>query len=158
VIRVVREEKGIVFTSQIVEMQCADCLTGGIPTTFKKEVTTGNLTQMVYSEKVVNTTDCEHRDFEVDETTVKKQSDTTLGGTIAGMLTAGWFQTRYYYLTAQAKCIRCDRKFRVRCDYSREVRWENYKEVESERREAWEIVMIRVDNPQQEKISQIAYV
>ena len=157
VLRVIDSDKGIISTSQIVEVECLDCLTNGEPTVIRKENVVGNLTGHVYSQKSIDKKKCCHKKFDVDESTIQKKSEPTLEGTLMGMFTAGWFETRHHYLVGKATCNRCNRTFWVECDYHTENKWENYEKRSVEVRKQWKIVEKSVPDTHATK-KEIAYV
>lgn len=156
IIRTIDENKGLLFTTKIVEARCLDCLTNGQPTIFRKELTQGKITGFVYSKNDIDTKECKHKDFVVDERTEKRGSDSTLSGTMIGMLTAGWFEPRHHYIVAEATCNRCTAKFYVSCSYYSENKWKNYVRESVETRGKWKIVMKKVSKTNTK--SEIAYV
>ena len=106
----------------------------------RRELTTGNLTSFTYHTSNIDVASCKHKKFEVDETSIEKRSEKTLSGSILGMMTAGWLETRYHYLVGKARCYRCDRRFLARCEYTDATVWSDYKKVNEQKREPWTIM------------------
>lgn len=156
-ITTISEDKGLFLSSKIVELKCLDCLTGGQPTVFRKEITQGRLTGHVYSQGNVDKKNCKHDHFEVDPATEKYQSRPTLSGTLLGMVTARFLESRDCYISGIGTCTRCQAKFNVECSYSRQTKWENYQQQTVETRKQWEIVKVRVPvhNTTKEEISYV---
>jgi hypothetical protein len=157
-VEVVNSEKGLLYESQIVKVKCLDCMTNGQPTFFNKEIVKGNVTGHVYSDKPIDKTTCKHAKFIVDESTIESKAEDTLEGVVLGMLTAHWFKPQRHYLIAVAKCVKCERKFLVKCYYHTERVWENYKQTEKQIRGNWEIVVNNVRQQSQTVKEEIAYV
>ena len=149
-------DNNLLFKIKVVECECLDCLTKGNPTVFHKKIKQGALTNMVYSDQLVDPKQCDHSDFEVDQSTEIYNQRDTLGGTVLSMLSARLLETKEYFITAVARCKLCGSKFKVSCTYSNEKVWDNYVQHTIENRSKWQIVTIDVPSNQTKK--EIQYV
>jgi hypothetical protein len=136
-IKILSQERGLVYNTTIVKVKCLDCATNGKPTTFIKQINTGNLSKHVYSSDKVNPSTCKHSKYAVDEATVTERSEPSLGGTLMGMMTAGWLHSNNKYLVGTAKCTRCEKEFQVKCSFHYEKTWENYQEKTTRVKDQW---------------------
>lgn len=137
IVETVNEKQDLFFNRKIVIVRCKHCLTNGEPTLIRKEVVEGLLTEIIYSNKVVDSNKCKHKNFTVDSSTEEYYQETTTEGIFLGMLTAHWFEPKNYYIKGIACCDRCGYKFPVKCSYTTETKWINYERKSFENRDKW---------------------
>lgn len=140
-IRVVGKEEGALAYSEFADWKCLDCLTNSKPTTLRIEQVKGNLTDHVYSEKIYSEfarhDKCDHHTFHVDKNTLHKESFHEPSFEDILLKNSG----NYSWNVAAAECVRCSRKFKVRCAFKKDSQWENYQHVvTSVPDEHWEIM------------------
>lgn len=155
---IIHEDKGLLFSYSIIEYECNDCLTDGKPTLFRKEITNGNITGMTYSSQKCEPRNCKHKLFQVDDSTIKTCSESSLSGALTGLLTAGWLHFDHKFLQAEAICLKCKRKFLVQSNYHINEEWEDYKIVKTRVIEEWRICYNKIKLNREDQTYEIAYI
>jgi hypothetical protein len=140
VLEIICQDRGVFVTDKIVTIRCKDCLTGGQPTTVRAKIREDNITGVIYSFAVCNSITCQHSMVSVDRKTEKYACEETGVSLLLGMFTAGWIKPDKQYIVAVATCKECDRQFDIKCLCHKESKWENYKEITTEKLGTWEII------------------
>ena len=128
----------LLWTQEIYTIQCDDC-----KKQLKKERLMGNLTHLNWKDKIIDTTNCKHSRYTVDEKNIEIAREQTFGGTMLRLFMGGGMdgiQYHNYYL-AGAQCDRCDHKFYVRAEYSKI--WEKGNQI-NKRTTDWAPVVIKI--------------
>lgn len=157
-VRTLDKQNGILFSKEVAEFKCLDCMTDGEPTIIRKDVTKGRVTGCSYSSSKINKNDCRHKRFNVDESTEERKSEATFSGSLLGAITVGWIEPRNHYIVAVATCKRCTAKFHVRCSYYAHNKWEEYEHKTVESRGHWKIVTVKIPHESTRYKEEISYV
>lgn len=107
------------------KVRCLDC-----PKVFNVDKPIGKITKMEYKSKKIDTNGCNHKYFEVDESTKTTEHTETFGGSMLRLLTGpalDGIQYSYYY-QAEATCSRCEFNFYVNANKG--TKWVNQKQVD----------------------------
>lgn len=127
------------WTQEIYTIQCDDC-----EGRLRKERLMGNETHLNWKDKIIDTTNCEHSHYTVDEKNIEIAREQTFGGTLSmlRLFIAGMDGIQYHnYYLAEAKCDHCDHKFYVRAEYSKI--WEKGNQI-NKRTTDWAPVVIKI--------------
>jgi len=139
--------KAFLWKYKIEMHECLDC-----KKIFRKELTVGRITGWTYSDGDVNQSDCQHKEYQVDEMTVETVRESTFSGGMLRLFMGAAMDGIQYnqYFVANAKCERCEFKFLVRAD--RDNKWKDGQVVDT-RTSDWKPVKqdVEVDTPKRYK-------
>lgn len=127
-----------IFKKQICNIICKRC-----GTEHRAERRIGTFTQIPYSGwSLISKNSCEHEYYEVQENTIEKRQESTLGGTFLRLFMGPNADGIQYhtYAVAYAKCKRCQFQFVVRSEFHTEKR--DYGKTKVTVYDGWKPIMI----------------
>jgi len=132
--------KNKLWTYRVTTEKCLDC-----PAELKLEKCIGRITGHEYSTEMVDPKNCDHVQFEVDQSTIEERTKTTLGGSLLRLFMGPNLNGIQYshFLVAKANCKRCDFQFYVQSGMERV--WKDQKQIVQSTGN-WQPLMQKVPN------------